>query len=162
MRQHCCGSWGSLRIICSRKARNDEMMVADLASKECSCGERNELLLSLRLQRQMMMIEVPILTCSTALLWSPSSFPPCEVTDSWYYLRWARWPWLSRHLCSGTIIQALSRPYVVWWAGRKTLLDSGVMGGNILPPPQNSGLGENLISNVFGRVFLKIHIQFLR
>jgi hypothetical protein len=35
-------------------------------------------------------------------------------------------------------------------------------GGDILPPPKKSGLGENLISNVFGRVFLKIHIQFLR
>jgi hypothetical protein len=37
------------------------------------------------------------------------------------------------------------------------------MGGNILPPPQKkSGLGENLISKVFGRVFLKIHMRFLR
>jgi hypothetical protein len=44
---------------------------------------------------------------------------------------------------------------------RKTL-DSGVMGGIFCPPPKKSGLGENLISYVFGRVFLKIYIQFLR
>jgi hypothetical protein len=43
---------------------------------------------------------------------------------------------------------------------RKTL-DLGVMGGNILPPPKKSGLGENLILYVFGRVFLKIYVQFL-
>ncbi len=43
--------------------------------------------------------------------------------------------------------------------------DTG-FGGNggeyFVPPQKKNGLGENLILNVFGRVFLKIHIQFLR
>jgi hypothetical protein len=50
-------------------------------------------------------------------------------------------------------------PYIV---GKLDDTGFGGNGGEYLAPPQKkSGLGENLVSNVFGRVFLKIHIQFL-
>ncbi len=57
--------------------------------------------------------------------------------------------------------RGLLHPHIVKESFYHHQEDTGFGGNgveNLAPPPKKSGLGENLISYVFGRVFIKIYI----